>query len=287
MTKIVILSALAACLLDLSGSHAVTQSRQPDQGSTQIPRATTPKPPHPFRLADGTPVRLWLIQDISSANAAMGDRVGFEVLEDVEVNDIIVIPYRAMAWGIVTEVRRKGRVARSGRLTVKIDAVRLADGEVVPLRAIEKAKGEGHSGAMKSELEQTTLAFPPAAPLALLMQGEDVTIPKHLEVTAYINGDSALDLHRFETQEREQQDSQTSNEVTDLASLCILQIRSTPDGAEIVVDKKYMGGTPSLVRLAPGDHDIQLKKDGFKTWERTVTLTPRGSAFLNPTLEAQ
>ncbi len=287
MIKISILSALAACLLNLSGSHAITQSQQPEQGTTQILNATTPTAPRPFGLADGTPVRLWLIQDISSANVAIGDRVGFEVLEDVEVNDIIVIPYRAMAWGTVTEVQRKGRMARSGRLTVKIDAVRLADGEIVPLRAIEKAKGEGHSGAMKSELEQTTLAFPPAAPLALLMRGEDVTIPRHLEVAAYINGDTSLDLHRFESRGSEQQESQASNEVTDLASLCIVQIRSTPDGAEIVVDEKYMGGTPSLLRLAPGDHKVQLNKSGFKTWERTVTLTPRGSEFLNPTLEPQ
>ncbi|MGC1413962.1 MAG: PEGA domain-containing protein [Candidatus Acidiferrum sp.] len=172
-------------------------------------------------------------------------------------------------------------------MTVKIDAVRLADGEVAPLRAIEKAKGEGHSGAMKSELEQTTLAFFPAAPLALLMRGEDTIIPTGTEVAAYINGDTALDLHRSESQGWEQQDSQASNEVTDLASLCIVQIRSTPDGAEIVVDKKYMGGTPSLIRLAPGDHKIQLNKPGFRTWERTVTLTPRGSELLNPTLEAQ
>lgn len=287
MIKIFILSALAACLLDLSGSHPLAQSQQSDQDSTQIRKTTTPRPPHPFTLADGTPVRLWLIQDLSSANAAMGDRVGFEVIEDVEVEGIIVIPGRTMAWGTVTEVRRKGRIARGGRLTVKIDAVRLADGEVMPLRAIEKAKGEGHSGAMKSELEQTTLAFPPAAPLALLMRGEDITIPKGTEVTAYVNGDTTLDLHRFESQEWEQQESQASNEVTDLASLCLLQIRSTPDGAEIVVDKKYMGGTPSLIRLAPGDHKIQLNKPGFKTWERTVTLTSRGSEFLNPTLEAQ
>lgn len=275
------------CLLDASRSRALTPSQQPGQNSPQTPGAGTTRPAKRFRLADGTPVRVWLIQDLSSANAAIGDRVGFEVLDDVEINGIIVIPYRAMAWGTVTEVRRKGRLARGGRLTVKIDAVRLADGEIVPLRAIENAKGEGHSGAMKSELEQTTLAFFPAAPLALLMRGEDTTIPAGTEVAAYINGDTPLDLHRFESQGWEQQDSQISNEVTDLASLCIVQIRSTPDGAEIVVDKKYMGGTPSLIRLAPGDHKIQLNKPGFRTWERTVTLTPRGSELLNPTLEAQ
>lgn len=239
-------------------------------------------------LADGTEVRIRLIEDLSSANATFGESVGFEVIEDVQVEDIIVIPFRAMAWGTVTEVRPKSRMARSGRLTVKIDAVRLADGEVVPLRAIAKAKDDRQSDAMKSELEQTTLAFFPAAPLALLMRGEDITIPKGTEVAAYVNGDTPLDLRRFESQPWEQEEvSQTTNVVTDLASLSVVQIRSTPDEAEILVDKKYMGGTPAVLRLAPGDHKIQLNKAGFKTWERTVTLTPQGSEFLNPTLEAQ
>jgi PEGA domain len=287
LTKIVTFFTLGICLLDPGHPLAVAQSQQPDEDSAQLQRAATRKSPKPFRLADGTAVRLSLIQNLSSANAAFGESVGFEVMENVKVNGVVVIPFRAMAWGTVTEVQRKGRRARGGRLTVKIDAVRLADGEVAPLRSIEKAKGEGHSGAMKSELEQTALTFFPAAPLALLLRGEDVTIPRGAEVAAYVNGDTTLDLQRFESEQWEEQDSQPSNEVTDLALLCIVQIRSTPGGAEIVIDKKYMGGTPSVIRLAPGDHKIQLNKAGFKTWERTVTLAPGGSEFLHPSLQAQ
>jgi len=246
-----------------------------------------PRIPGQFELADGTPVTLGLVHDLSSADAAIGDRVDFEVLLDVEVNEIVVIPRGAPAWGTVTEMRHRGRMARGGRLKVKIDAVRLGDGEIVPLRAVEKAKGEGHSGVMKGELEQTSLTFFPAAPLALMTSGEDVTIPRGADITAYVNGDTALDFQRFERQVWEEQESRTSNEVTDLASLCLVQIRSIPDGAEIVVDKRFMGSTPSVIRLAPGDHKIQLNKSGFKTWERTVTLTPRGSEFINPSLEAE
>lgn len=288
MLRAFIFSVLATCFLDPIGPHLISQSQQPAQHTAEISKAASPAPSSRSTLADGTEVRLRLIEDLSSANATFGKSVGFEVIEEVDVEDIIVIPFRAMAWGTVTEVRPKSRMARGGRLTVKIDAVRLADGEVVPLRAIAKAKDDRRSDAMKAELEQTTLAFSPAAPLALLMRGEDITIPKGTEITAYVNGDTALDLRRFESQAWEQQEeSQTTNVVTDLASLGVVQIRSTPGEAEILVDKKYMGGTPAVLRLAPGDHKIQLNKPGFKSWERTITLTPQGSEFLNPTLEAQ
>ncbi|MGB2591089.1 MAG: PEGA domain-containing protein [Candidatus Acidiferrum sp.] len=287
MLRLFVLSVLATFLLDANGLPSICQSQEAAQGAAHTPSTAPSTLSNPSTLADGTEVRLRLIEDLSSANAAFGESVGFEVLEDVELQDIIVIPCRAMAWGTVTEVRRKSRMARSGRLTVKIDAVRLADGEVVPLRAIAKSKDNRQSDAMKTELEQTTLSFFPAAPLALLMRGEDITIPKGTEVAAYVNGNTALDLRRFESQDWERQESRTANVVTDLASLGVVQVMSTPPGAEIVVDGKYMGGTPAVVRLDPGDHKIQLNKAGYKTWERIVTLTPRGSEFLNPILEAQ
>jgi PEGA domain len=63
------------------------------------------------------------------------------------------------------------------------------------------------------------------------------------------------------------------------------QIRSVTDGAEIEADKRYLGSTPSVVRLAPGDYRIQLSKSGFRTWKRTVTLTPGGFEIIKPSME--
>jgi hypothetical protein len=46
-----------------------------------------------------------------------------------------------------------------------------------------------------------------------------------------------------------------------------------PEGAEITVDEKFMGSTPSSLRLAVGDHKIKLGKPGFKPWERPMTVS--------------
>jgi len=55
-------------------------------------------------------------------------------------------------------------------------------------------------------------------------------------------------------------------------ALSAVEIKSSPDGAEITVDDKFMGSTPSTLKLAPGDPKIKLEKSGFKAWERTLTV---------------
>ena len=43
-------------------------------------------------LPDGTPVQLRITQRLSTATAKLGDRVEFEVVQDVRVSDFVVIP---------------------------------------------------------------------------------------------------------------------------------------------------------------------------------------------------
>jgi len=69
--------------------------------------------------------------------------------------------------------------------------------------------------------------------------------------------------------------------------LATVTVKSAPDECEITVDGKYVGGTPATVRLAPGDRTISVTKSGFKTWQRTVTLTPGGTVTLNATLDKE
>jgi hypothetical protein len=53
-----------------------------------------------------------------------------------------------------------------------------------------------------------------------------------------------------------------------------LSIASTPDGAEIAIDGEFMGDTPSLLELGPGEHSITVTKPGYKAWEKKITLAP-------------
>jgi hypothetical protein len=270
---------------------------QSKQQPNEKPAAPQPEPrslkqPLSFGLEDGTPVKLRLTRNLSSADATTGERVDFEVLADVTVKDVIVVPRGGIAWATVTEAQHKRRMARGGKLDVNIDDVRLSDGERAPLRAVKEAKGGGHTGAMTGAIVGTAIVFFPAAPLFLFMHGKDITIPKGTEITAYINGDIPLDPAKFAAQAPARQEPAATSTVSPVAESaesqqCAVEIKSTPAGAEITVDDKYRGNTPSTLRLAAGDHKVTIGKSGFKTWERTLTVNIGGATTIDATLEGQ
>jgi hypothetical protein len=294
---------LSVLLLFPNALLASTQTTQ-DKNAKQVaqepqPVAPVVKQPLAFGLEDATPVKLRINRTMSSADAQVNETVDFEVLEEVKNHDVIVISRGGTAWGTVTEAQPKRRMGRGGKLNINIDNVRLASGEKVALRAVKDVKGGGHQGAITGAMVATSIVFFPAAPLFLLVHGKDITIPKGTEITAYINGDIPLDPKKFATQTAVSPEASatTAPPSTDTAPmqngnaqdavLSTVEINSTPSGAEITVDEKFMGNTPSSLRLTAGEHKIKLEKSGFKTWERTLTVSSGATATIDPTLEKQ
>ncbi len=150
-----------------------------------------------FVLEDGTPIKLVLGETISSADAVVGQLVSFEVVEDVLVDGVVVVPKGGTAWATVTAAEPKRRLGRGGKLDLNVDKVRLADGSKTLLSAVKNAKGGGHTGAMTGAIVATSLIVWPAAPFFLFMHGKDITIPKGTALTAFVQGDDVLDRTRF------------------------------------------------------------------------------------------
>jgi hypothetical protein len=69
------------------------------------------------------------------------------------------------------------------------------------------------------------------------------------------------------------------------ASASDVAIKSTPESADITIDGKYMGSTPSNIPLAAGEHQVEIAKSGFKVWKRDVTLVSGGQITLDVTLD--
>ncbi len=256
-------------------------------------------PTQPFRLEDGTPVRLSLTQALSSAEAQVDDLVEFEVLEEVTVNDLVVIPKGSTAWGKVTEAHSKRRGGRGGNIQVEIRSVRLTDGERAKLRAAPAAQEKRRRGRIAVGVLATGIERLPAAPLFLLMHGKEATVPKGRQFMAYVSGDMNLDPARFESSRTPSSapgnalqpaaPPQTPPAAPQAAAstdqLSSVAITSTPPSAEIYLDGKFMGSTPSTVRLAPGEHVLVLEKPGFKRWLRSLTVTPSGNVTIDVPLE--
>jgi hypothetical protein len=64
-----------------------------------------------------------------------------------------------------------------------------------------------------------------------------------------------------------------------------VHVTSAPVGADILVDGKFVGSTPSTLQLAPGDHNINVQKNGFSAWNRTIHVVP-GDVTVNAELVA-
>ena len=306
MDKAVRLASLAMCACVCSFLYAQTpnQPTTADQApatpapTAAPPQAQAPSAPKGFMLEDGTPVKIRINRTVSSADAHVGDTVDFEVLEDVQVKGALVVAKGGLAFATVTEAQAKRRMARGGKLDINIDYVRLTDDEKAALRAVKEVKGGGHTGAMTGGIVATSLVFFPAAPFFLFMHGKDITIPKGTEITAYVNGDMKLDIAKFQPAlvAAQQTGQGTATAVPNppdsrataapAPAAAQLQIASTPDGADIEIDGSFVGNTPSTVGLPSGQHDISVKKPGFKPWERKIAVSS-GQVNVNAVLEPE
>lgn len=239
-----------------------------------------------FVLEDSTPVRLRINRTISSADAHVGDTVDFEVLDDITLNGVGVIPKGGLAFATVTEAQPKRRMARGGKLNVNIDYVKLVSGDKAALRAVKDVSGGGHTGAMVGGMVAAGIVFFPAAPFFLFMHGKDITVPKGTEITAYVNGDMKLDIAKFQQPAATQQVPTTASSPTAASPTSgKLQLESNPPAADIEIDGNFVGNTPSDVQVAEGEHTVTVKKTGFKNWERKLKVSAGSSVHLNAELE--
>ena len=283
-----VLSALLLPINALSSQEATGSRARTDKQAIQQVEPSAAREPLAFGLEDGTPVRLRINRTVSSEDAQVGDTVDFEVLDDVKSHDVILISRGGIAWATVTEAQSKRRMGRAGKLNINIDNAKIVDGEKVPLRAVKEVKGGSHVGAMTGAIVATSIVFFPAAPLFLLMKGKDITIPKGTEITAYINGDISLDPKKFQPKDAAKVETTAAAVQTPVSSenaVCTVDLKSIPDGAEITVDGKHVGNAPTTMHPSVGDHTIRFEKSGFKTWERTLTVTPGETTTVTATLE--
>jgi hypothetical protein len=72
------------------------------------------------------------------------------------------------------------------------------------------------------------------------------------------------------------------------SSFGTLAIRVQPSDATVVIDGERWdspeGGSRLLVQLSPGSHQIEVRKEGFKTYTTTVTIRAGATESINVSL---
>jgi len=156
-------------------------------------------PQESVRLTDGTQVHLRFISTVASSQVIAGEKVALELVEPVVVGSLVVISPHSPAEATVTVAQAKRSMGRGGNLALKVESIRLADGETVTLRASKDVKGGDNQPRLLTTLGTAGMMYWAASPLVFLfyVKGKSATIPAGTEITAYIGGDFTLDPSKF------------------------------------------------------------------------------------------
>ena len=90
--------SVICCLLvtfPITGVPTGAQQNSSPAAPDQAPLAACKGP----CLEDGTPVKLRIAQTVSSADAHVNDRVEFEVLEEIKIQGVLIVPKGGIALG--------------------------------------------------------------------------------------------------------------------------------------------------------------------------------------------
>jgi hypothetical protein len=83
------------------------------------------------------------------------------------------------------------------------------------------------------------------------------------------------------------EDAGPSGEITtgSKAATVKCSFSSTPAGAEVTVDGRYVGSTPSVVGLATGSHVVVIRMTGFADWKRQLEVSAESELTVNAVLQ--
>jgi hypothetical protein len=148
--------------------------------------------PARLTIPDGIPIKLQLVESVSSAHARPGDQLDFVVVRDVNLDGLTVIPAGTPATGSVTVVKGKRFLGIGGKVALKLDSVALANGHRIALRARMAVKGRTRIRMMAAAMIGTGLVFLPAAAVFLLTRGHDSIVLKSTAITAHTDSSTSI-----------------------------------------------------------------------------------------------
>lgn len=82
----------------------------------------------------GTIIPFKCVNTVAAADVKEGDKVGFSVSRDVNINGVTAIPYGTLASGKVILAKKSSWWGTRGRLSVEITELVMPNGTVIPLQ---------------------------------------------------------------------------------------------------------------------------------------------------------
>jgi hypothetical protein len=135
-------------------------------------------------LRQGTPVPMKTVAPLSSKRARQGQRFDLEVMDDVRVDGLLVIPKGAHGVGEVSRVVTKGMMGKPGKLEVRVLFVEVAGARI---RLDGMARDKGSSGAAP-----VALAAPLIGLSAAFFTGKSAVLPAGSSIEGVVFQDVPL-----------------------------------------------------------------------------------------------
>ncbi|MDI6869829.1 MAG: hypothetical protein QME79_00485 [Bacillota bacterium] len=133
----------------------------------------------PVQLEQGTLVKIKLGTELNSQTSKIGDKVKFQVAQDVKVEGKLIFPAGTLGEGRVTEVVSAGNLGRDGRVQVDFGSLVALDGQAFPVAVDEKATEMNKSlqVAAGASMAGVLLLGPVGLVGGYFVRGKDVIIP--------------------------------------------------------------------------------------------------------------
>ncbi|HET7840023.1 MAG TPA: PEGA domain-containing protein [Terriglobia bacterium] len=218
------------------------------------------------RVPEGTLVSLTLRFDVTTENVVKGDRVEFDVSDNVVIDDEIAIPQGARAWAMVAKVRGEGKKdAKDAAVTFHLMGVKAADGQTIPIRLMPSKSRK--PGPTDNDIEESS-AIPGSGP-------RQVGAPKGKQYAAYTDSEAFVNVA---TKPAAPSTAAVApvvvTPVAEPPQPASVDFRSDPPASDVVIDGSSVGVTPMTQQLSPGLHDIEIHAKGYQNWMRKMRVEP-------------
>ena len=176
-----------ALLAFLSLSHALAPHSTLAQGNAIQSQS--------IKIPDGTEFTVATTADISSKTVKGGDRLIFQVDEDVAVDGRVVLAKGTPAKGSVVSAVRSGRFGEGGWLGIRVESTTAVDGGEVKIRATRSEDGG-------DKLVSTTALSLLIGPAAFLRRGDEAVIKAGTKIKVYsdtVSSDGKATVYIYRT----------------------------------------------------------------------------------------
>lgn len=167
-----------------SETQAVVGVEQQASAAATAPLERAEPATPPLVIPRDTPVRLMVLNEVSTKDHAAGHRFPLRVNEAVVVDGRELIPVGATAWGELTDAEKSGNVGKRGKLEAKLSHIDL-EGRSIPLEGGTSSDGKSGKG-------ETILGVLAMGPLGLFAKGNNAKIKAGEMMTAFVSEDVVL-----------------------------------------------------------------------------------------------